>query len=298
MCFCRRRRRRRRCVMRCFFFFFFVVHFPFQLKERNAIPVENPPTFRAGPCTIQLRRNWIKRLHTGRKERKIKKNKIQMAKKGEQGRRICLCCGRRTAAAMATTRHARKSHTVSSTASPYLFNLDDAPLYNPSIFPSSGAALHCIALHVVSHQADYKIEGRKKKNKSLLVFWPFAAIRVSLSIGWQTPLPPFHTFFCFCLKGFSDVSTTQYKYSTARRSTCVWSPDKKLGNTILVYPPPHVIFFFFLLYSWIFYMHFRSLGDCDTNNSSNNNLKKKGFFFPWLTFIIGRRRRCRRSLKY
>ena len=93
-----------------------------------------------------------------------------MAKKGEQGRRICLCCGRRTAAAMATTRHARKSHTVSSTASPYLFNLDDAPLYNPSIFPSSGAALHCIALHVVSHQADYKIEGRKKKNKSLLVF--------------------------------------------------------------------------------------------------------------------------------
>ena len=70
-----------------------------------------------------------------------------MAKKGEQGRRICLCCGRRTAAAaMATTRHARKSHTVSSTASPYLFNVDDAPLYNPSIFLSSGAALRCIAL--------------------------------------------------------------------------------------------------------------------------------------------------------
>ena len=75
-------------------------------------------------------------------------------------------CGRRMAATVATTpyTHARKVEKKVYSASPYLFNVDDAPLYNPfHLFSElSSTAAVCIPKFYISAKPITKYKKKKK----------------------------------------------------------------------------------------------------------------------------------------
>ena len=197
--------------------------------------------------------------------------KIQIAKKGSRGSKdLSLLWPQDCNDSGYDAMHARTKSRKKYSASPYLFNVDYAPLYNPfHLFSElSSTAAVCIPSSISPPSRLQNIRRRRKKwrKNPFLFVWPFAAIRVSLSIGWKTPstssLPGFF-FVCVVVCQHDTIqcstATVQYVRVIAWQETCV------TRSLLAVYWLSSTS-----CSSWI---HFRSVGVGD-----NNNKKKRGDF--------------------